>query len=52
LLSLCGPHHSSIAQQIETLGYSRAIGADGFPVDVEHHPFFTGKVPPKPKKVP
>lgn len=36
LQSLCAPCHSSTKQQIETSGYSREIGIDGWPVDPNH----------------
>jgi len=36
LQSLCVTHHSKTKQQIENKGYSRDIGADGFPSDPEH----------------
>jgi 5-methylcytosine-specific restriction endonuclease McrA len=39
LQSLCWPCHSSTKQQIESKGYSTAIGIDGFPID-QGHPFF------------
>lgn len=35
-LSLCQRHHDSEAQQIERLGYSKAIGEDGWPIDQAH----------------
>jgi 5-methylcytosine-specific restriction protein A len=40
LQSLCVAHHNRSKQQIEVRGFSNEIGADGFPVDREHHPFF------------
>ena len=41
LISLCKtPCHDSVAKTIEQRGYDTAIGADGYPLDVEHHPFF------------
>ena len=36
LQSLCAPHHSSSKRVEEIRGYSRQIGADGWPVDPEH----------------
>jgi 5-methylcytosine-specific restriction protein A len=38
LESLCASCHNRFAQQIERVGYSRAIGADGYPID-PMHPF-------------
>ncbi len=35
--SLCAPCHDSMAQQIERIGYSKAVGEDGWPTD-ERHP--------------
>ena len=37
--SLCIDCHNRTKQQIEVLGYSRDIGADGLPVD-RRHPFW------------
>ncbi|MBR0714053.1 HNH endonuclease [Bradyrhizobium liaoningense] len=39
LASLCASHHSKDKQQAETKGYTTAIGADGYPTDVQH-PFY------------
>ncbi|WP_440642070.1 HNH endonuclease [Bradyrhizobium sp. PUT101] len=39
LQSLCASHHSKDKQQIETQGFSTAIGADGLPLDARH-PFY------------
>ena len=36
LQSLCSNCHSGEKQQLETLGYTRTIGADGWPVDDKH----------------
>lgn len=33
---LCQPHHDSAKQAEERRGYSREIGADGWPVDPKH----------------
>jgi 5-methylcytosine-specific restriction endonuclease McrA len=38
LQSLCWSHHSKSKQQMETIGYSKEIGSDGFPLD-PNHPF-------------
>lgn len=40
--SLCKNHHDSDAQSEERTGYSREIGADGWPVDV-NHPVHSGR---------
>jgi 5-methylcytosine-specific restriction enzyme A len=34
--SLCKPHHDKTKQQIETIGYCKDIGIDGWPVDPNH----------------
>jgi 5-methylcytosine-specific restriction enzyme A len=36
LQSLCTIHHNSTKKQIETIGYSRHIGTDGWPTDPNH----------------
>ncbi|MCG8650811.1 MAG: hypothetical protein MI861_13315 [Pirellulales bacterium] len=36
--SLCADHHDRVVQSEERLGYSKAIGEDGFPLD-SRHPF-------------
>lgn len=36
LQSLCADHHDRDKQQQERIGYSTAIGADGWPVDPSH----------------
>ena len=41
LQSLCAPCHDSAKQSEERLGYSKEIGANGWPVD-ERHPFHAG----------
>ena len=38
LESLCAPHHDRDVQGEEVRGFSKAIGADGWPVD-PNHPF-------------
>ncbi len=40
LASLCKPHHDGEKQVIECKGFSDQIGPDGFPLDVENHPFY------------
>jgi len=34
--SLCWSHHSKTKQQIESIGYSKDIGIDGWPIDPNH----------------
>jgi 5-methylcytosine-specific restriction enzyme A len=41
LQSLCFNCHSNHKQQVELSGFSREIGADGFPID-RKHPFYAG----------
>jgi hypothetical protein len=48
LQSLCRPCHEGTKQVIESRGYETAIGPDGYPVDREHHPAYTGVLPPAP----
>lgn len=36
LQTLCRPHHASVKQREESLGYGLAMGADGWPLDPEH----------------
>jgi 5-methylcytosine-specific restriction enzyme A len=36
LQSLCERHHNSTKQQVETLGYSKDIGLDGWPTHPNH----------------
>ena len=36
LQSLCAPCHSGLKQSEETLGYSKSIGVDGWPLDPKH----------------
>ncbi len=45
LTSLCASCHSATKQQIETNGYHRAIGADGWPISPDHPVY--GKGNPK-----
>jgi 5-methylcytosine-specific restriction enzyme A len=40
--SLCKRHHDSSKKQIEALGYHKAIGVDGWPLD-PNHPFHKQK---------
>src|SRR5262245_42233939 len=42
LQSLCETHHNQTKKQQETLGYSREIGLDGWPID-PNHPFYKQK---------
>lgn len=34
--AVCKPHHDSAIQSEERMGYSKAIGADGWPTDGRH----------------
>jgi 5-methylcytosine-specific restriction endonuclease McrA len=44
LISVCDTcHKGPIAQQEKGRGYATDIGVDGFPTDVEHHPFWRTK---------
>jgi hypothetical protein len=36
LQSLCAHHHNVDKKQIETHGYIKEIGSDGYPVDLKH----------------
>jgi hypothetical protein len=36
LESSCAPHHDGDAQSEERVGYSTAVGEDGWPVDARH----------------
>jgi 5-methylcytosine-specific restriction endonuclease McrA len=36
LQSLCFAHHNASKQQIETKGFARDVGVDGWPVDANH----------------
>ncbi len=40
--SLCKQHHNRTKQQIETRGFSQAIGDDGWPTD-PNHPVYRGR---------
>jgi 5-methylcytosine-specific restriction endonuclease McrA len=40
LQSLCAACHANKTNQEEKSGFSREIGADGWPTDREHHPVY------------
>jgi hypothetical protein len=43
LMSLCAPCHDRIMQGKEKRGFDVQIGVDGYPTDVEKHPFYRSK---------
>jgi hypothetical protein len=47
LTSLCAPCHSGWKQSVEVRGFSCAVGEDGFPLDRQNHPFWSGRAKEK-----
>lgn len=45
LESVCKRCHDSVIQSEERLGYSKQIGADGFPLDPNHPAYRGGALP-------
>ena len=52
LQSLCWSCHERRKKSIESLGYDRTIGRDGFPVDPLHPAYRKRVLPPEPKPPP